>query len=85
MQQKAQLPEPILEENADRLVLYPIEHDDIWKFYKKAEATINNDNKLWLYFGSGNTQKLQEQSSKFLNRVYVIKDKDFLLVHQFLY
>ena len=40
MQQKAQLPEPILEENADRFVLFPIEHDDIWKFYKKAEASF---------------------------------------------
>ena len=40
MQQKAQLPEPILEENADRFVLFPIEHDDIWKFYKKAEEHV---------------------------------------------
>lgn len=40
MQEKAQLPEPILEENADRFVLFPIEHDDIWKFYKKAEASF---------------------------------------------
>ena len=45
--------------------------------YKKAEATINNDNNLWLYFGTGNTQKLQNQSSNILNRVYGIKDKDF--------
>jgi len=45
--------------------------------YKKPEATINNDNKLWLYFGTGNTQKLQEQSSQTQNRVYGIKDKDF--------
>ena len=45
--------------------------------YKKAEATINNDNNLWLYFGTGDTQRLQNQSSKILNRVYGIKDKDF--------
>ncbi len=45
--------------------------------YKKAEATINDDNNLWLYFGTGNTQKLQNQSSNLLNRVYGIKDKDF--------
>ena len=43
--------------------------------YKKAEATINNDNNLWLYFGTGNTQKLQNQSSNIENRVYGIKDK----------
>jgi len=40
MQENTQVPEPILEENADRFVLFPIEHDDIWKFYKKAEASF---------------------------------------------
>ena len=45
--------------------------------YKKPEVTINNDNKLWLYFGTGNTQKLHEQSNKIKNRAYGIKDKDF--------
>ena len=32
--------EPILQENPDRFVLFPIEHDDIWAFYKKAEASF---------------------------------------------
>jgi len=32
--------EPILEENPNRFVLFPIEHDDIWKMYKKAEASF---------------------------------------------
>ena len=32
--------EPILKENANRFVLFPIQHDDIWKFYKKAEASF---------------------------------------------
>jgi ribonucleoside-diphosphate reductase beta chain len=32
--------EPILEENANRFVLFPIEHDDIWEFYKKSEASF---------------------------------------------
>ncbi len=32
--------EPILEENKDRFVLFPIQHDDIWSFYKKAEASF---------------------------------------------
>lgn len=35
-----QLEEPILKENKDRFVLFPIQHDDIWKFYKKAEASF---------------------------------------------
>jgi len=32
--------EPILQENENRFVLFPIVHDDIWKFYKEEEASI---------------------------------------------
>lgn len=32
--------EPILRENKDRFVLFPIKHNDIWAFYKKAEASF---------------------------------------------
>lgn len=32
--------EPILKENKDRFVLFPIQHDDIWAFYKKEEASF---------------------------------------------
>jgi len=36
----SQLEEPILKENKDRFVLFPIQHHDIWKFYKQAEASF---------------------------------------------
>ncbi|WP_394350560.1 ribonucleotide-diphosphate reductase subunit beta [Myroides fluvii] len=32
--------ESILKENNDRFVIFPIEHHDIWDFYKKAEASF---------------------------------------------
>lgn len=32
--------DPILEPNNNRFVLFPIQHDDIWGFYKKAEASF---------------------------------------------
>src|SRR5574343_1936067 len=32
--------EPILKENPDRFVLFPIVHQDIWQFYKKSEANF---------------------------------------------
>lgn len=32
--------EPILKENPNRFVLFPIEHSDIWDFYKKSEASF---------------------------------------------
>lgn len=32
--------EPLLQENKNRFVLFPIEHHDIWTFYKQAEASF---------------------------------------------
>jgi ribonucleoside-diphosphate reductase beta chain len=36
----SQVVEPILLENNNRFVLFPIQHDDIWSFYKRAEASF---------------------------------------------
>lgn len=36
--ENTQVFEPILAENKNRFVLFPIEHNDIWKFYKQSEA-----------------------------------------------
>lgn len=32
--------EPILQENPDRFVIFPIKHSDIWDYYKKAEQSF---------------------------------------------
>ena len=32
--------EPILQENKNRLVIFPIKHHDIWEFYKSMEASF---------------------------------------------
>jgi ribonucleoside-diphosphate reductase beta chain len=34
------LDEPILKENKNRFVLFPIQHDDIWQMYKQEEASF---------------------------------------------
>ena len=47
--------EPILRDNKDRFVLFPIKHEDIWKMYKQAEASfwtaeeidLSHDQKDW--------------------------------------
>ncbi len=47
--------EPLLTENPNRFVLFPIQYDDIWKMYKKAEASfwtaeeidLSQDQKDW--------------------------------------
>lgn len=40
MKNMAETTEPILQEDKSRFVIFPIKHDDIWQFYKKAEASI---------------------------------------------
>lgn len=40
MSKVAKLAEPLLEENSGRFVIFPIQHDDIWQFYKKTEASF---------------------------------------------
>ncbi len=55
------LHEPILQENRNRFVLFPIEHHDIWKFYKQAEASfwtaeeidLSQDLKDWANLNDG--------------------------------
>ena len=32
--------EPILKENKDRFVIFPIKHHDLWEWYKKCEASF---------------------------------------------
>lgn len=32
--------EPLLRENPRRFVIFPIQYPDIWKMYKKAEASF---------------------------------------------
>jgi ribonucleoside-diphosphate reductase beta chain len=33
--------EPILQENKNRFVIFPIKHHDIWEWYKKMEASFD--------------------------------------------
>tara|TARA_Y100000385_G_scaffold123201_1_gene128093 strand:- start:2878 stop:3921 length:1044 start_codon:yes stop_codon:yes gene_type:complete len=40
LNQNIEIEEPILKENPNRFVLFPIQHADIWKMYKKQEASI---------------------------------------------
>lgn len=55
------LEEPLLKENNNRFVIFPIQHPDIWEFYKKAEASfwtaeeidLSNDMKDWKTLNDG--------------------------------
>jgi len=39
-QDKMTQEEPILKENKDRFVVFPIQHQDLWEWYKKQEASF---------------------------------------------
>jgi ribonucleoside-diphosphate reductase beta chain len=62
--------EPILQENKDRFVLFPIKHNDIWEMYKKAEASfwtaeeidLSSDQTDW-------TAKLNDDERHFIKHV----------------
>jgi type IV pilus assembly protein PilY1 len=42
--------------------------------YTGLETGVDNSGVLWLYFGTGDTQKIQDQNSEMQNRIYGIKD-----------
>ncbi len=62
--------EPLLQENKDRFVLFPIKHKDIWEMYKKAEASfwtaeeidLTADNSDW-------NNKLSDNERHFIKHV----------------
>jgi ribonucleoside-diphosphate reductase beta chain len=53
--------EPILQENPNRFVLFPIQHDKVWQMYKQAEASfwtaeeidLSQDQKDWENLNDG--------------------------------
>ncbi|MBI3521111.1 MAG: ribonucleotide-diphosphate reductase subunit beta [Bacteroidetes bacterium] len=62
--------EPILAENKDRFVIFPIKHNDIWEYYKKSEASfwtaeeidLSNDTADW-------NNKLNDNERHFIKHV----------------
>jgi ribonucleoside-diphosphate reductase beta chain len=62
--------EPILAENKDRFVIFPIKHNDIWEYYKKSEASfwtaeeidLSNDTADW-------NNKLNDNERHFVKHV----------------
>ena len=60
--------EPILTENPGRFVIFPIQHDDIWQFYKKHESTF------WTAEEINLTEDLQDWEKLSDNERYFIKN-----------
>ncbi len=61
--------EPILQENSSRFVLFPIKHDDIWEFYKKAEASFWTAEEIDLSQDLTDWDKLNDGERHFITHV----------------
>ncbi|MGB0862967.1 MAG: ribonucleoside-diphosphate reductase small subunit [Saprospiraceae bacterium] len=61
--------EPILKENPGRFVLFPIEHDEIWKMYKTAEASFWTTEEIDLAQDLTDWQKLNDNERHFIKHV----------------
>jgi ribonucleoside-diphosphate reductase beta chain len=61
--------EPILRENKNRFVLFPIEHHDIWGFYKQAEASFWTAEEIDLSQDFKDWEKLNDGEKHFVSHV----------------
>ena len=61
--------EPMLDEQANRYVIFPIQHEDFWKMYKKAEANFWTSEELDLSRDLTDWEKLNDNEQYFIKMV----------------
>ncbi len=61
--------EPLLTENKNRFVLFPIQHDDIWQMYKQAEASFWTAEEIDLSPDLADWEKLNDGERHFVSHV----------------
>jgi ribonucleoside-diphosphate reductase beta chain len=61
--------EPILKENKDRFVLFPIKHNEIWNMYKQAEASFWTAEEIDLSHDQKDWDKLNDGERHFIMHV----------------
>ena len=61
--------EPILQENPNRFVIFPIQHDDIWQFYKKTEASFWTAEEIDLSQDLSDWKNLTDDERHFIKHV----------------
>ena len=61
--------EPLLRENPKRFVIFPIEYHDIWKMYKKAEASFWTVEEVNLAKDLPDWNKLNDNEKHFISHV----------------
>ena len=61
--------EPLLVEDPNRFVLFPIKHDDIWQYYKKAEASFWTAEEIDLSQDLADWKKMNDGERHFVSHV----------------
>jgi ribonucleoside-diphosphate reductase beta chain len=61
--------EPILLENPNRFVIFPIEHDDIWEYYKKHQAAFWTAEEIDLSGDIRDWEKLSDNERYFIKNI----------------
>lgn len=61
--------EPFLKPNPGRFVIFPIKHQDIWMFYKKAEASFWTVEEVDLSKDMADWERLKPEERDFINHV----------------
>ena len=62
--------EPILKENKDRFVIFPIKHHDLWEWYKKCEASFWTAEEIDLHQDLTDwTNKLNDDERYFIKHI----------------
>lgn len=61
--------EPLLTENPNRFVLFPIQHNDVWQMYKKAEASFWTAEEIDLSQDQKDWENLNDNEKHFISHV----------------
>jgi len=61
--------EPLLKENPNRFVLFPIKYNEIWKFYKKQVANFWTAEEIDLAQDKADWQNLKDEERHFIKHV----------------
>ena len=59
----------LLQKNSNRFVLFPIEHNDIYQLYKKAESSFWTVNEIDLSKDSNDWEKLSDDEKNFIKNI----------------
>jgi len=70
LNQCAQVEEPMLKENPNRFVIFPIEHKDLWDMYKKHMAVFWTAEEIDLSKVSVPGLPLQDKSRNSINNIF---------------